>query len=510
MVASDNYVNMKPSRRFQSRGNLRGILAFPEIDLFYDLLMDRIHMVLGQFFLEMPFTVIINALPRNHEEGIRLEVPLFDDFPLIYAGIERQKKLLGLPRLPSPSLETSWALLNDTRKHKLKHRPKSNHEHNGQLPIEPGFSSSNLFREFSNGNLDLIDIESMGMGNLFDYFISRNKKGWVEQNPYKEAEFQILSSYFKIEDYYFVTIPLIQFAQFDGVVHIIYHKEEHERFVNKGGGLNVWNAGNIIKAFSREYEGIILDWAVVGGNKFKFSSLSDAIDLIKMYENEHQNPILTRLNYREYYETHRDYIETRIRFSSEIPQIIVAQYRRIATMQILIDSYTHNISAHSLVALEGWYKQRALYHGSDKARLDVANVPLVRRDKSFDFETHQFVRFMLDKGAFWTGLTRDYSFGGKTNSLYSVLWYDFVNNPLYLGTIAYTEGILKLNINITILGETEKSGKDVVLRKKVKADGTWASIDLRTFRETMENGGNLNSEAGGDYLMVVTGNQPGL
>lgn len=487
-------------------------MAFPEIDLFYDLLMDRIHMVLSQFFLDKPFTVLINALPRNHEEGFRIEVPRFDDFTLIYAGVECQKKLLGKPKSPSPMLEASWERLHETRKSEMKHGQESSGIHEIELSTETAIVSSKLYRDFKSGDLDLGDVHRVGMGTLTDYFADRNKEGWVEKHPNEEAEFQILSSYFEIENYNYLSVPLIQFSEFDGIVHIIYHREEAIRFVKfveekdaqsqvtTKEVLRKWAVGNLIKAISREYEGKILDWGMVGSNKYKEDAIKDAINLAEMYASTNQNSILTDLKNREYYEKHRNYFDERIRLSSEIPQIILAQYRRIATMQILIDSYTHNISAHSLVALEGWYKQRALYHGSGKARLDVADYPLVRRDKSFDHETHQFVRFMLDKGAFWTGLTRDYSFGGKTNSLYSVLWHDFVNNPLYLGTIAYTEGILKLNINITILGNAEKSGADAVLLKKVLADGTWVSIDLRAFQEIMENGSDLNKESDRDYL----------
>jgi len=476
-------------------------MAFPEIDLFYDLLMDRIHMVLNQFFLEKPFTIFINALPRNHEEGSGIEVPRFDDFTLIYAGVDRQKKMLGKPQFPSPLLEESWARLHNTRKVKMNHWPESTESHKKELSTETAIVSSKLFRDFRSGNLNLDDIHKVGMGTLTEYFAERENEGWTDEQPNEEAEYHILSSYFAIKHYSYLSVPLIQFSEFDGIVHIIYHQDEHDKFVDKTtGNLRKWAVGNAIKAISREYEGKILDWGLIGGNKYKVSALADAIGLIKMYESKVQNSIIPGLDYRGYYETHRDYIETRIRLSSEIPQIILSQYRRIATMQILIDSYTHNISAHSLVALEGWFKQRALYHGSNKTRLDVANLPLVRRDKSFDHETHQFIRFMLDKGAFWTGLTRDYSFGGKTNSLYSVLWHDFVNNPLYLGTIAYTEGILKLNVNITIFGEAEKSGEDAVLRKKVVADGTWVTIDLRKFKKIVENSEELNADTERDFL----------
>jgi hypothetical protein len=495
MAAVTNQNNPSPNSNLTAEGQFRGIMAYPEIDLFYELLMDRVQMVLSQFFLEKPFTVFITALPRNHEEGTILRTPRLGDYTLIYAGISRQRDLLGAPENPSPKLWECWDKLSATRKSKMRSNdPSMASPAMGELNTESAPITSQLIDRYQNKQFKLEVIEGLGMGTLTNYFATRDA-------PYQEEEFQVLSAYFDIGQYRYLSVPLIQFSEFDGVVHIIYHQEEHSRFKDeKSGEFKKRAVGNVIKAISREYEGIILDWQVVGGNLTKRSALKDAINLAHASERARENVILSELDYGGYYEKHSAYIESRIDLNDKIPDIILAQYHRIATMQILIDSYTHNISAHSLVALEGWYKQRALYHGSRKTRLDVLDLPLIREERSFDHETHQFVRFMLDKGAFWTGLTRDYSFGGKTNSLYSVLWHDFVNNPLYLGTIAYTEGILKLNINITFLGEAKKSGEDVILRKEVLADGTWASIDLRKFRETIQEGKDMQTENEHDYL----------
>jgi len=42
----------------------------------------------------------------------------------------------------------------------------------------------------------------------------------------------------------------------------------------------------------------------------------------------------------------------------------------------------------------------------------------------------------MQKGAFWSGIARDNNFGGESATAFDVLWNDFINNPLYLGTIA--------------------------------------------------------------------------
>jgi hypothetical protein len=44
----------------------------------------------------------------------------------------------------------------------------------------------------------------------------------------------------------------------------------------------------------------------------------------------------------------------------------------------------------------------------------------------------------------------DNTYGGESKTWYQVLWEDFANNPLYLGTIAQSEGITKLKINLAL------------------------------------------------------------
>lgn len=468
--------------------DIRGILAFPEIDSFYNTLMDRVQMAVG-FFFQRPFTVFINALPRNHEEGVRIEVPRFGTFPLIYAGVTRQKSLMGEPRKPSTALDQAWGELNETRKYKIYEGDEVKYD-SATMSTERAVISKELYQGFRNGGFELKDVK---LGTLSGYFSS------LEDKPalFQQEEYIILSAYYNIQQYHYLSVPLIQFAEFDGVVHIIYHEEDHGGITQKDGDIREWVIGNIIKSISREYEGIILDWDIVGGNAYRKSVVDRLVDGAidpDFYANLSKNPILKDLGYRDYYERHKEYFADRIRMSDEIPLTIMEQFRRTAVLSILLDSYTHNISAHSLVALEGWYKQRALWH--DKAvehKPDTADLPFVRDDRYFDYETHEFIRFMLDKGAFWTGLTRDYSLGGKTNSFYTVLWRDFVNNPLYLGTIAFTEGILSLKVNITVLQAEGRSVEGVLWHKKVVVGGNFVTINLKKLNEAIKKAEN------GDY-----------
>lgn len=206
----------------------------------------------------------------------------------------------------------------------------------------------------------------------------------------------------------------------------------------------------------------------------------------------------------------------------EKEQQIRKQLSKTAIISILVDSYAHNISAHSLAALKWWFEKRTveydkrIYIGKDKDKVRIACLenlepreitfaqlktiaemsdkyneiiglndssndenytslmeiiklfdrehekPLLTykgqtdKDKAvnyrypipIDFAVSKFMRFLRDKAAFWSGVTRDLPFGGEVKNLYDILWNDFADNPLYLGTIAHSEEIDKLNINI--------------------------------------------------------------
>lgn len=193
----------------------------------------------------------------------------------------------------------------------------------------------------------------------------------------------------------------------------------------------------------------------------------------------------------------------------EKKQLMLKQLYRNAVISILIDSYAHNMSAHSLVALEWWFWQRSkTYDGIIEKPRDILNneeleqlrnnvkeytktlgltgnnqdpdisymdllrfygdktTPDSKRSEpvsercpiaaalpvSLDYAIFPFLRFLRDKGAFWSGVTRDITFGGESKTWFKILWEDFANNPLYLGTIARSEGISKVNLYIHLPG----------------------------------------------------------
>jgi len=205
---------------------------------------------------------------------------------------------------------------------------------------------------------------------------------------------------------------------------------------------------------------------------------------------------------------------------------MLKQMSKTAIISILVDSFAHNISAHSLAALKWWFEIRANKIYNKRIRLIKKDgyppIELLHELQPPDFdkkllkeyakrsntffktiglgdssndnnftslqeiiqfmdkslekkaltysanddqnklvgEFHlpipidhvmwKFMRFMRDKAAFWSGVTRDLPFGGETKNLYTVLWNDFADNPLFLGTIAHSEQIHKINIHVDV------------------------------------------------------------
>ena len=98
---------------------------------------------------------------------------------------------------------------------------------------------------------------------------------------------------------------------------------------------------------------------------------------------------------------------------------------------------------------------------------------------------------LTEKGAFWSGINREEQFGGETRNLYDVLYTEFAKNPFFLGTIAYSEGITKVNLKVKIYERRDESfrpngKKDTFRRSYVidrdesgnKLEGILATVDL--------------------------------
>lgn len=474
---------------------------------FGPLFYHRLHTTFDWMFnLDGAFTLFINLLDRSDPQNLKKS-------SLVYTGIERQRALIEEQfNHCDPGLSHHWNYLRDVL-----------------INVETGLTGGYLFREFQMGELGLGDI---AIGRLSDYFSPVLEKEDA-MSVLQRAEYHILEAYFDIEKDLFVSIPLIQFGTFEGVIHLIFKADFRSRISER--------TADLIRQSTIEYEGILLDWDLVGSNIEKKSMFRETLNQLKdpkYYSSASINPIFRELNYRKYYQQSTYYLESRLKYNQEIPARLMREHRKRAIIAILVDSYAHNISAHSLTALHWWFKQKAasispeeiengkaslpnedwrnleairemtsnsedkaalekkvsqLFSSIQNGLLDMTSSPDLQQKEIESFSLSRSLaplfKFLLEKGAFWSGVTRDFQFGGEISNLFSVLWDDFIQNPLYLGTIAYTEGVTKLNVHLKVYERCieEKSGaylKTYEIKKSSEGqylDSLLASIDASGF-----------------------------
>lgn len=489
---------------------MRNVMAFPQIKRIYRNLMSRVHLTLEQQFLDLPFTVIINALPRDHDPGTMRKVPRFENVQLKYIGIDTQKELLQktMEEFAHETFEGDAEKLEReiNRLNELKEALVSNWGFLDEAnQFEEFVITKKLYDAFALGDFKLEDIE---YGRIQDYFkLDDNLQNPKFANESQANEYEILKAYGLIKNYYFLSVPLIQFGEFDGVVHIIMHQDDLEDLLIERNGkssLSPKRIRRLIQVISRVYEGLILAADTQNAYLYRDTVVRSVIEDAKdpnLFKRLGDNPILREVKSREYYKKYADYLLSRVETSTDIPLMVLDSYRRIAILSILVDSYAHNISAHSLTALEWAFKLRGAILkklldpkvSKEEIVAQLEELQILRNLDYLDNEMYPFLRFMLDKGAFWSGLTRESNFGGKVSNILSVLWYNFAANPLYLGTIAYSEGIKTIKIRISIL-QSGKPEAHVFHKKRVKFDGELAIIDLsRKFSEDDKNDDSTNS-----------------
>lgn len=247
-----------------------------------------------------------------------------------------------------------------------------------------------------------------------------------------------------------------------------------------------------------------------------------------------ENEFLSDLGYDDYYEHVAPVI------IKESLQLLQNRFDKIKTAitAIIVDSFAHNIGAHSLVALKWWFENRykiaaksfktteVLSSTFDPQKLKNEVLELIKKTEKFhafiddfdhsvkpkkilllnivrfmDEETkeqllkysgetemarfpvpvaqsiYQFFQYLRDKSAFWSGATRDTVFSGEIKSWKNLI-RDFIGNSLFLGTIAHSEGINKLELYIEILGkyEDEKANKILI-------SGEYAKINLEVIEK---------------------------
>ena len=499
--------NEIPTVRGKFKGTKERVYLIDNYGKFTATLHGRLDAMLSyvEDFEAQDYTLIINVVDRTSRENQQKKI-------LMQAGTDRQRELLENYNHITErdhTLDSHWEFL------KTSYLRKDIKE----------LATYELFNQFESSQLGLDSIE---VGYLKNYFKEIS-------NEFQKHEYPILSKYFnttkanhiakerkgKFKSDCYISIPLIQFGLFEGVVHIIFRRK-YKKYFNEN------KIKRIIKIFSAEYENLLLDWDLENENLFKLSSIRFGHLFDEhFYTYAETNPILRELNYYQYYKRSQRYLEERIELNNFVPRImekqqqkLIKQYRKTAIISILIDSYAHNISAHSLTALNWAFKERAnllrvseLFKAAQAAKdleamekyreyiRPLLKRPIVKATNPLAPEIHPLLNFLLEKGAFWSGITRGNNFGGKIVDFYTIFWNDFINNPLYLGTIAQTEDINRLNIFITIYREDSKIDKyrkrKNIKRNKngIKLSGALAHIDLNQFRKhNSEEGGALEQE----------------
>ena len=467
---------------------------------FCPLLVDRLHTIIERYCELNRFTIFTCLLDRSSQDCI-------DKKSLRLVGATPQREWLTQGKAPESNsktrlLDICWKHLansfvdKDNKLHKQWRNFKK-----GKIYLQQ--EDMPLFRREKHPNHY---IKVRPLSDYFAFFNTKNKKD--EDYGFKKPAYTILK-YCGCDTSKgcFISIPLIQFGQIDGVLHIIFENTDNEKFSDVLIRL-------LIKALSLQYETLLLSWATEGlTEQAAEESLIDLSNLKNSHflNNLKEHPILGPLEFEKYYVRSEKFHDKRIELGQEIPKKIsnknkeisaqnteiLRNYHKNAITAILIDSFAHNISAHSLTTLAWWFKMRGQWiqlKEKDKAAFKN-QPPLVTEEIPFTDEVAHLMRFLIEKGALWTGLAREKNFGGKISNLYSVLWNDFVSNPLYLGTIASSEGILKLNIHLTIYETRDKSEPYGFIRKKTikRAEngqllsGEFAQIDLMKKAKTPED-----------------------
>lgn len=532
----------------------QNLLIIPNFEEFCGQLYERLYILLKQNNLFTgKFTFLANLIDRSNVYSVVRK-------RLKYVGINSQRLYLtSYVERESIRFEKYWNYLDAAIL-------RTDEEDIAEGREEQALESAKLFNEIKDGKLFAKDIKVGYLREYFDYENTRNyfpndNNDDIYIGPFKSknqaAEFPILNQYFNIETDHYLSIPLIRFGHFDGILHFIFTPKDiyTDIITDEGKKQRQKNINQLITICSNIYEEWILDWDLFGKNKFKDTYIN-LIELTKdeYYEKINENPILRELKFPQYYRQSYKYLQNKLNQNIEIASTIKEQYRRTAIITILIDSFAHNISAHSLTVLKWWFQQRAklryqtkkdirdlniiiektlletasLVNGlsytfnsgreqdlelklqklekkiedaaqnaiklrqkinqpeiSDPEGIPVENAVIATK-QSLSNEIYPLLKFLLEKGAFWSGMIRRRNFGGKIDNLFNALWEDFVNNPLYLGTIAYSEGVSKLHVNLSIIDDSKEERRGNFYRKKhyvknsegIILNGRFFTIDL--------------------------------
>lgn len=471
-----SYNAPKSSQLTTKINSINVILKYKEE--FLERLQGRFHTI-TQRLMELDhskaFTIFINILDKSNEKTQE---------KIIFGGLNTQKKILDVRVKKSSKkdlwenepVEYYWDLLNKY-----------------ETSISKPQAGGRCIKKFIDGELVL---EDMNVKNLRGYF-PIDDQGVLDKskcNPLQKIEYPIFKAYFNLKKSSYLTLPIIAFANIEGAVHILFEGDINKKspFRDKS------NKRILTKTYSTIYENLLLDWDIYEDNIHRPSFIN--LDLKDLQTKSDENPLLSRLLFTDYYNRAFDYFQLKQNNLNKVPQTILEQYRKTAIMSILIDSYAHNISAHSLTSLGWMFKER----GKKVNKAKLKNHSLIHFKGFYDpnahlsIEAYNILKYLAEKGAFWNGLTRSSYFGGSTSSFYTIFWKDLIQNSLYLGTIAHSEGIHRINFDITIYEAVETKNEGMKRLRTIKKKdgelltGIFAYVDLD--KTNPENAGKEISE----------------
>lgn len=529
----------------------RNVFAIPQSDVFFNLLQDRLHTSVENFLTrgDTRFTIFLNAIGRKAPQRYRRnESPKF-----IYAGVTKQRLLLRenfsdrwkKEAIPIESLNKQWHTLEKTAvdvksskvssefyirildgSFKLEHTCKINTLKDyfaipSQGHEELQIAEKKIIQEYFSIEEDIfISIPLIGFGEIDGVAHIVLKKELIAHHT------QTLRKDENDETHPYLTEDLLWLLirsfiiEYEGI--FLDWDQAAEETVGK------------ITAIQE----FVLRTVFEGDEYFN-----------QRLEHKNRPIILRELGLKAYYKRHAEYFRERFELAAGVPSKIYQQYITNAVTAILIDSYAHNVSAHALSTLAWWFYRQAdilrdeeldweamfdylkddadidpvilssfrqVIEGREEKRIlanknedkkgqrqHVAQIKgdarairaedgreIIRYPGSMARELAQLLRFLTEKGAFWSGVTRDINIGGKVSSLYSTLWYDFLNNPLYLGAIAKTEDIMRIKLRIVLyepepLADREETTTYHTKHYQRENSGIFAEVDLANPRPTL-------------------------
>lgn len=380
----------------------------------------------------------------------------------------------------------------------------------------------------------------------------------------------------------YLPIPLVAMGELVGMVYYVF---DRTKLRAKGEPDHPFNRRLLTLALTREYESIVLNsnfnyfdnkpedplkgyYHIFKELDIRYAPLAahPEIESRNLFE---AKSFLQDLGYDDYYRN--ILLQVLIKESDFLVRASKARVKS-AIISIIMDSYAHNIGAHSLVALKWLFESRFkafaekfdvnqtitlkevkitpsdlrafMDHNASKFQAIMDQYVGLKREKKvsmldvvrymgkqlqkdlfrfedgqgnliaqgrmpISFAVYRFFEYLRDKSAFWSGVTRDTVFSGQVMS-WPQLLFEFFNNTLFLGTIAHSEGINKVEVYVEL-------PKTVEGKTTLETGGHFLTVDLSVIRKetqpkTEETNGHHQTDEEkrahlSDYAFLRQGNE---